>query len=284
MATTAHPTRLEAGRQVFTRILVGIDGSQSALEAARQAALLQDVDGQLTLLSVWDVLPSAVGGPHTESRYDVEEALQRTSAENALDAACDYVAPYTAAIGKLVRGSPVEELLHEIERDETTLVSIGSSGTGRLIGIAEGAVTTELVHRSSCSVLVSRPLQSGFPRTILVGVDGSVGSARAYAAARYLAERFDAELHALVAWGGKGVNERLIAAITDGEHDDSREGPARALIDASERADLVVVGSRGLHGPRSLGSVSERVAHGARCSALVVREPVWQQVAEELGR
>jgi len=133
-------------------------------------------------------------------------------------------------------------------------------------------------------VLVARPPQSGFPRTILVGVDGSIGSAGAYAAARYLAERFDAELHALVAWGGKGVNERLIETITDGEHEDSREGPARALAEASERADLVIVGSRGLHGLRSLGSVSERIAHEARCSALVVREPVWQQVAEELGR
>ena len=55
MAATANQTRLEAGRRIFTRILVGIDGSQQALEAARQAALLQDVDGQLTLLAVWDI-------------------------------------------------------------------------------------------------------------------------------------------------------------------------------------------------------------------------------------
>jgi nucleotide-binding universal stress UspA family protein len=284
MATTAHPTRLEAGRQVFTRILVGIDGSQQALEAARQAALLQDVDGQLTLLSAWEVLPPIVGGPHTESRYDIEEMLQRTAAEEALGAARDYVAPYTAAISMLVRGTPVAELLEEIERDEDTLVSIGSSGTGRLLGIVEGAVATELIHRSPCSVLVSRPSKNGFPRNVLVGVDGSVESAAAYAAARYLAERFDAELHALVAWGGKGVNERLVAAITDGEHEDSRHAPALALTEAADRADLVVVGSRGLHGPRTLGSVSERIAHSASCTTLVVREPTWQQVAEELGR
>jgi nucleotide-binding universal stress UspA family protein len=284
MATTAHPTRLEAGRQVFTRILVGIDGSQQALEAARQAALLQDVDGQLTLLSVWEVLPPIVGGPRTEGRYDIEETLQRTTAEMALGAARDYVAPYTAAIGMLVRGTPVAELLKEIERDEDTLVSIGSSGSGRLLGIVEGAVATELIHRSPCSVLVTRPPKNGFPRNILVGVDGSVESAAAYAAARYLAERFDAELRALVAWGGKGVNERLVAAITDREHEDSQQAPAHALTEAAERADLVVVGSRGLHGPRTLGSVSERIAHSASCTTLVVREPTWQRVAEELGR
>lgn len=284
MATRMHSTRLDAGRRVFTRMVVGIDGSQQALEAARQAALLQDVGGQLTLVSVWKVLPVIVGGPRTAARYDLEEALQRTTAEKALCAARDYVAPYTAAVGKLVRGTPVAELLQEIERDEDTLIAIASSGTGRLLGIVEGAVATEIIHRAPCSVLVSRPAKNGFPRRIVVGVDGSAESAAAYAAAHYLAERFDAELHALVAWGGKGADERLVAEITDGAHEDSRDAPAEALTEAAKRADLVIVGSRGLHGLQALGSVSERVAHTTSCSTLVVREPVWQRVAEELGR
>ncbi|HEU5277672.1 MAG TPA: universal stress protein [Gaiellaceae bacterium] len=284
MATTTHATRLEAGRRVFTRIVVGIDGSQQALEAARQAALLQDVDGQLTLLSVWDIAPTIIGGTGTEIPHYFDEELQRTTAEQALLAARGYIAPYTAATGKLVRGTPVAKLLEEIERDEDTLVAIGSSGTGRLLGIVEGAVATEIIHKAPCSVLVARPVDNGFPRRVVVGVDGSVESAAAYAAARYIAERFGAELHALVAWGGKGVNERLVATITEGDHEDRREGPADALASAAESADLVIVGSRGLHGLRALGSISERVAHSAPCSTLVVREPVWQRVAEELGR
>jgi nucleotide-binding universal stress UspA family protein len=268
MAATAGQTRRQAGRRLFTRILVGIDGSQQALEAARQAALLQDVDGQLTLLAAWDL----------------DEELQRSTAEKGLRAATEYVAPYAAAAAELVRGAPVASLLAEIERDEDTLISIGSSGTGRLLGVVEGAVATELIHRSPSSVLVARQANDGFPQRILVGVDGSVESAAAYTAARYLAERFDAELHTVVAWGGKGVNERLVAAITDGEHEDRHEAPARALTDAAERADLVVVGSRGLHGLRAVGSVSERVAHTTCCSTLVVREPSRQRVAEERGR
>jgi nucleotide-binding universal stress UspA family protein len=284
MATTTHATRLEAGRRVFARLVVGIDGSQQALEAARQAALLQDVDGRLTLCSVWDVAPIIIGGPTTVTRYDFEEELQRTTAEKALLAARDYIAPYTAATGKLVRGTPVPKLLEEIERDEDTLIAVGSSGTGRLFGIVEGAVATEIVHKAPCSVLVARPVDNGFPRRVVVGVDGSVESAAAYAVAHYIAARFDAELHAVVAWGGKGVNERLVATITEGDHDDRHEGPAEALVAAAESADLVIVGSRGLHGLRALGSVSERVAHSAPCSTLVVREPVWQRVAEELGR
>ena len=38
-------------------------------------------------------------------------------------------------------------------------------------------------------------------------------------------------------------------------------------------ADLLVVGSRGLHGVKALVSVSERVDHEAPCPALIVRLP-----------
>ena len=157
-----------------------------------------------------------MGGTGTRIPYYLDEDFQRTAAEKGLRAATEYIAPYTAATTSSFAARPWPQLLAEIERDEDTLISIGSSGTGRLLGIVEGAVATELIHRSPSSVLVVRQAKDGFPRRIIVGVDGSVESAAAYAAARYLAERFDAELHPLVAWGGKGVNERLVAAITDG--------------------------------------------------------------------
>jgi len=37
--------------------------------------------------------------------------------------------------------------------------------------------------------------------------------------------------------------------------------------------DLIVMGARGLKGTKALGSVSERVAHKAASSVLVVRSP-----------
>jgi len=283
MATSTHATRLEAGRRIFARILVGVSGSQQALEAARQAALLQDVNGQLTLFAAWDI-PPVLGGTGSEVPYYHDEALQRTAAERALAAAREYVEPYTAATAMLVRGTPAAALLEEIERDEDVLLAVGASRVGRLLGVVEGSVTSEVIHRAPCSVLVARPARDGFPRRITVGVDGSVESAAAYAAARYLAERFDASLRAIVAWGGKDVNERLVNAITDGEQEERWLPPVEALATTADDADLVVVGSRGLHGLRSLGSVSERVAHNAGCSVLVVRLPAWQRVAEELGR
>ena len=92
MATTIPATRLEAGHRVFGSVLVGIDGSQHAFEAARQAALLQEIDGQLTLFSSWDVLPVSAGGPRTATRYEFAENLERATAEKALLAAGEYVA------------------------------------------------------------------------------------------------------------------------------------------------------------------------------------------------
>jgi len=281
MAATAPPPTVArtAGRAVFARVLVGIDGSQQALEAARQAAILQAVEGQLTLLSAWNVAPPIIGATGTLVPYYFDETIQKGHSENALLAAQDYVAPYTAPIGKLIRGTAWEQLLREIERDEDTLVAVGSSGLGRLRGIVEGSVATEIIHKAPCSILVARQAGDGFPRRVVVGVDGSPQSAAAYAAAHYLAERFGTELTPLVAWGGKGVDERMIRVIA-AAHEDTLDEPAEALVKASESADIVIVGSRGLHGPRALGSVSERVAHRAKCSALVVREPIWQRVAE----
>jgi nucleotide-binding universal stress UspA family protein len=51
--------------------------------------------------------------------------------------------------------------------------------------------------------------------------------------------------------------------------------PAQVLLDAAERADLLVVGSRG-HGSFAdalLGSVSMRCVHHAQCPVVVVRQP-----------
>jgi nucleotide-binding universal stress UspA family protein len=51
--------------------------------------------------------------------------------------------------------------------------------------------------------------------------------------------------------------------------------PARALRSAAEGAWLLVVGSRGLGGFKGLllGSVSQQVAHHARCPVLIVPDP-----------
>jgi nucleotide-binding universal stress UspA family protein len=129
-----------------------------------------------------------------------------------------------------------------------------------------------VVHKAPCSVLVARNAGRQFPRRIVVGVDGSPESAAAYAAARRLAERFGAELRPLAAQGGEAIDRARVGTIVDGVYEEPAEEPVQALVAAAGDADLVVLGSRGLHGLASLGSVSERVAHRADCSVLIVRD------------
>lgn len=145
-----------------------------------------------------------------------------------------------------------ERLLAEIERTGAALAVVCSEGHSRPVGIALGAAATTVLHEAPCSVLVARATSDPgtWPRTIVVGADGTPESEQAVEVARELAERLGARLYLVTA---------------------SHTDPVTVLAEESEAADLVVVGHRGLTGVRSLGSVSERVAHEARCPVLVVK-------------
>ncbi|MGH3115997.1 MAG: universal stress protein [Gaiellales bacterium] len=259
-------------RSLFSRVLVGIDGSEEGQEAARQAAAL--VDGELTLLASYDVSPAIVGGTGTNVPDYFDEDLQRKAATDALLRAREEVAS-ASPTGKIVRGRPADTLIAEVEREQNTLLVVGSHGLGRLAGFVMGSTATELIHKAPCSVLIARRRNDGdgFPNKVVVGVDGSPESATAYLAARELSERLDVELWPVVAHGGKEVDRRLVDVIVGREREELPDEPVWALVAAAAGADLLVVGSRGLHGLRALGSVSERVAHQARSSVLIVRGP-----------
>jgi nucleotide-binding universal stress UspA family protein len=142
-------------------------------------------------------------------------------------------------------------------------------------------------------------------RRIVVGVDGSPSSKAALAWAVRQAELTGASVEAVIAWhypamvGGvpfapieavytadyaefaaKVLNGSVCVAVDpDGAVKVSstvREGnAAQVLLDASEGADLLVVGSRG-HGGFTealLGSVSQACVHHARCPVVIIREP-----------
>lgn len=237
---------LSAG-STFGRVLVGIDDSPESLEAARQAAIL--ATGPVTLLAAYELTQAIVGGGMAPAPVaPLDEGPACESAEGALGRARQEIGADEPA-GKIARGRSWEVLIDEIALEHITLVAVGSHGAGRARGILIGSTATELVHKAPCSVLVARKPLKDFPDSIVVGVDGSKEAAVADAVAGALAKRFGARL------------ERL----------ENLPHPVGGLVDAAIEAELLVVGSRGLHGVKALGSVSERVAHEARCSVLVVR-------------
>jgi nucleotide-binding universal stress UspA family protein len=249
---------------IFERILCGVDGTQESLVAVRQAARLRDPDGRVELAAVADIAKAAHAGVAAPHAADL---LQR-EAEEAL-AEARALAP--SASEKLLNGDPVAVLLREAEAEQATLVALGSHGRGRAAGMLLGTVAARMLRDAPCSVLIARAARDleSWPQAVVVGVDGSAESAAAFSVARSVADRFGARLRAVASTRDQLDHEaaRVIAPELD-------EQPGRAvevLAATSDSADLLVVGSRGLHGLKALGSVSERVAYEARSSVVVVR-------------
>ena len=144
-------------------------------------------------------------------------------------------------------------------------------------------------------------------KTVVVGVDGSGGSHRALRwAAEEAAFRGDAlalvhvweppQAYAPMGLGAYPVDPEPIREAAQHQLDElvaeARElapdlevrgqlvegAPAEGLLDAARTADLLVVGSRGLGGFRSLllGSVSQQVTHHAPCPVVIVPEADWR--------
>jgi nucleotide-binding universal stress UspA family protein len=251
-------------RPIFERIVCGVDGTAASLVAVRQALRLRDPDGSLHLAAAVHLAKAAHAGIAAAHAAN----LLRGEAEAAL-AEAQALAP--SAASKLLDGEPGAVLLRETESNGATLVAVGSHGRRRVPGILLGTVAARVLRDAKCSVLIARepPDEETWPRSVVVGVDGSVGSAAALTVARSVAERFGGSLRAVAS-----LKDQLDAEAAHAIAPELEEQPGGAvdvLVAASESADLVVVGSRGLHGLKALGSVSERLAHQARVSVLVVR-------------
>jgi nucleotide-binding universal stress UspA family protein len=230
--------------QLFDRVICGVDGSPESAEAARQAAVLAPPDRPLRLVTVVGEaeLAGGYGRPYTLSAGEWQPRLE--PALHALPPGRDVeIAPIMHS------GPPAAALVEELEREGATLVALGGHDHRRLPGILLGSVAVAVLHDAPCSVLVAR-LDGGRQRdlrTIAAGFDGSPAAAAALQAAGAIADRLGAELSVV------------------------EDAPDAVETLRETQCDLLVVGSRGLHGVEALGSVSERVANTSTASVLVVR-------------
>jgi nucleotide-binding universal stress UspA family protein len=246
---------------IFDRIVCGIDGTPESLYAVKQANRMQPSQGSVLLVAVTNLAKAAHAGMAARHAADLLQA----DAEQAMAEAKEVV----PAEGKIVDGDPATVLLSEAQR--ATLLALGSHGRRRAAGMLLGTVAARMLHEAPCPVLIARPARDPdtWPQAVVVGVDGSAESELAVAVGRSVASSCRAELRIVSATGDQVDHDaarRIAPELAE------RDGRALAvLITESETADLLVVGSRGLQGLKSLGSVSERIAHQASCSVLVVR-------------
>jgi nucleotide-binding universal stress UspA family protein len=260
------PGKLGRVETIFTCILCGVDDTPESIEAVRQARRLASPEAEILLVGVAETA-LAVDAGWAATR--ILDELREGELE-ALDRAKIAAGPHVST--RLLEGVPWSAVAKTAADERVDLVAVGTHERSRAAGIVGGSVATYTVHEAPCTVLVARSSEfpERFPRSILAGFDGSEGGASALALARRLAEETGAKLRILAAAGGyklelDPVREAAPDAVVD------YRAPVDALVEESDLADLVVVGSRGLHGIAALGSVSERVAHQAKSSVLVVR-------------
>jgi nucleotide-binding universal stress UspA family protein len=197
-------------------------------------------------------------------------------------------------------GSVAHGLRDEAVARGADLIVLGSSGRGLIGRTFAGDDVTSTLRCAPCAVAVAPRGYAAADKAIEhigVGYDGSEQAQLAIDAARSLAERSGARLHALgIATPPQGLTTPIgVSAVAELEakRDQIEDciaelGPEitdRAVVDGvahqelselSERVDLLVIGTSRRHGRVSralLGSTSEAVSREAACALLVVKAP-----------
>jgi nucleotide-binding universal stress UspA family protein len=266
----------EQTEPTFGSILCGVNGSRPSKEAARQAALLADPGSALAYVAVsWEqgCGTSAVA------------TLSHAHAHGYLSAARSMARELEVDAGVMNEHAPdIAHRLLDLSAGHD-LLAIGIPGHSRAGGIVIGRVATTVLHRSPIPVLVARRPPEGveFPAYIVLASDGTPISGAAAELTAGIAARHRSHVvivtvhdHDAPVVHGVGDHAARIADATGTwpEIVDLRVGPPhRGVTFAAHRlgASLIVTGSRGLSGIPALRSASERIAHAADCSVLVVR-------------
>jgi nucleotide-binding universal stress UspA family protein len=259
---------------VFESVLCGIDGSRGSLIAARHAGVMA-TGGRLRLLAItWE---QGVGATATA-------VLGRWRAGRCLDRAAQDLHGLDVRLRIDIIDDPnaSERLLREAAPHD--LLVLGMHARSRPGGILLGDTASVALHRATVPVLVARPLapELGLLDRILFAHDGTDASRAAARVTAQLAHRHGSEVALVAACDHQPARRHAVAqdaaAILEAtgyepvvldEH--CKDHHAITAAAATLQSTLVIVGSRGLAGASALRSTSERVAHHAHCSVLVMR-------------
>jgi nucleotide-binding universal stress UspA family protein len=138
------------------RIVAGVDGSPSSVEALRWAVRQAGLTGgTVDAVTGWQ-FPVSTGGygwaPGTVDGADYAEIAEKTLAD-AISAAADRRSEVTVR-PLVVQGHPAQVLLEAA--DGADLLVVGSRGHGGFAGALLGSVSQYCVHHARCPVVVIR--------------------------------------------------------------------------------------------------------------------------------
>ena len=131
----------------FRSIICGVDGSPSALEGVRQAAILAGPDSAIELVAVTDEW--GVGA-------NAAAVLTKKHAHAALDRAMAELEGHPATVEtRCLAGQPAWKSLLE-EATDADLLVVARHGLKRLGGILVGSTASNVIHRAHVPLLVAR--------------------------------------------------------------------------------------------------------------------------------
>lgn len=283
---------------------VGVDGSPASEHAVRWAAATAAGRGlSLHLVHAVDFAPSSWSDlpffhPARIFEWSEDEAAK------VLDAAketAEAVAPELEITGSVALTSSAKWL---VELSGTArVVVLGATGSTAIGEALLGSTPVKVAGHTRCPLVVVRGPEPPVPdhRPVVVGVDGSPASREAVAAAFAEAAWREVDLVAVHIWSdlspgavaGSPLNfdprafedfEHVVLAESLGGYAEQYpdvvvhrrvyvDGPRTRLQAWSEKAQLVVVGSRGRGGFTGLllGSTSNALMREAHCPVMVVR-------------
>ncbi|MGW7681578.1 universal stress protein [Kribbella sp. NPDC054772] len=284
-------------------IVIGYDGSPGSTSALQWAAAAADrAMAPLRILEAFEIV--IVTRP-TPGHVVPLEAV-RTARQQALDDAADSIrAQYSGLrVDTALVGGAAPKTLVDAAQDARLMV-IGSRGHGGWSGLLVGSVAVQVTMHAECPVVVvphDAPSHADDETPVVVGVDGSKASARAIGFAYDQADSLHTSVVAVHAWSSpfhryndnvselefdeetiREESRLLVAESVAGAAADHPDvawttelvpgSAAEGLVQRSESARLLVVGSRGRGGFTGLllGSVSQSVLHHTNCPIAVVR-------------
>jgi len=145
---------------VFTRIVVGTDGSDTAAEAVRQAVDLAKLAGaQLSIVSAFEPLSKRrVEEEKQAAPADVQyEIGPREDVNLVLDAAAAAARNEGIEVQTHpVQGEPAEAILNVAEETKADLIVVGNKGMTGARRFLLGSVPNNVSHHAPCSVIIVR--------------------------------------------------------------------------------------------------------------------------------
>ncbi len=145
---------------MFTRIVVGTDGSDTAAEAVRQAVDLAKLSGaQLSIVSAYEPISKRrIEGEQQGAPADVQHEIgPREDVNLVLDGAAAAAKREGLEVQTHpVEGGPSDALLSVAEETGADLIVVGNKGMTGAKRFLLGSVPNNVSHHAPCSVMIVR--------------------------------------------------------------------------------------------------------------------------------